>query len=533
MRKKSLVYAFTLILFMLIFALPVHADDVLNLSDFQGSLEITDHASFTVNAGEVVTIENYMFIHSSGTPPTPTVTITNHGSLTIKSEVNCQSAELLIQNRGELTFQDAKFDARGWANITIVNQGTMTTQNLTAGVYAGYLYITNQGTLTVDSWYLKDQNDGTFFTNNGNADLANATFVANGAAAQHIIVNTGNLQLTRCIFDANYGGLISLDSLQGNLDVENSIMDCSAASHGKLSTINVQTSKATWVNTSLKNTAGNVSLTDTGTGSTMQNCTLNNVSNHTTTGQTTLTHCTLTGGNYSNRGNVAVDACEAIDMQTLQNAGNLEFTNCNIETSSAATRIENTQHMQIQDSQFKSENSLNVTNQGNIYCDGWMLKTQGAGVTLLRNQGIITFVDPFIEGVLSQELTELTATPTNFNQPQGTITVINEGKIQTAATSTSTPSTSPTATPTPTATVTSTATATENPTQTPANTATPTNTATSTPTLQPTNTPTPTGANKTEPADPTLTIAALTATITVIIVLVLVFWRKKKKKDKR
>jgi hypothetical protein len=451
-----------------------------------------------------------------------TIEVITGKSTWIKSGINGVGANLTIRNTGELTFQDETINLSGWATLFVVNEGKMVIHNQTVGVYAGYCYFTNDGNLTTDNWRLKDQNDGTFFTNNGDANLTDTSFIANGAAGKHIIVNKGNLQLTQCMLDTNYGGTINLDSRQGTLNVNSSRADANGSSHGNQSTIELTTGKTTWTNTTLSTKSASLVYSDYGAGSTIQNCTFIDIA-YNIHGQATMTESTSINSN-------------------LHNFGDLTLNTCNFAESN--TTIENSNHMEMVNTQIVCENSLNVTNVGTIDGD-WMLKTKNNGDAVLTNKGTITFNQPFIENTSSQELTSLGVNPKVFTQTSGTITVINQGIIQTATTNTPnttptpmnipTPNTTPTSTPTPTNAPTATNTApTSNttPTNTPATTNTapttsPTSTKTPQPATTPTNTPTPTTNSPTE--EPPFLYIGLAILAVLVILVILVVWKRKKK----
>jgi hypothetical protein len=513
----------------------INITDLANLNVVNESEMVIRNYLFDVNFGGTVTLDSsqgtltvdnsYMDAIGSFNGHLSTIAVTTGKTTWVNSGMNCVGANLTIKNTGELTLRDEVVSISGWGNLSVINEGEMFIHNQTIGVYAGYCYITNNGNLTTEDWYLKDQNDGTVFTNNGNANLTHTSFIANGAAGKHIIVNRGNLQLTQCQLDTNYGGLISLDSRQGTLNVDNSILDSNGSSHGNQSTIELTTGKTTWTNTTLSTRSASLVYSDHGTDSTVQNCTFSNIS-YNVHGQTSITKSTLTNNNLTNQGNLALTTCTVTQRNTT---------------------IENSNHMEIVNTQFVSEETLNFENLGTIDCDNWMLQTKATGDALLTNKGTITFIQPFIEDTRSQELVSLGAAPTSFSQRSGgDITVINQGIIQTAQTTPSAPSATSTSTPTPTVTPTSTATptmsapsTTPTPTNTPATTnmnptPTPTNTPTSpsnptpSPYTTPTNTPTPATNTQTDESPPFVYIGLALGAVFVLLIIVVVWKRKKK-----
>lgn len=113
-------------------------------------------------------------------------------------------------------------------------------------VYGGFSYFKNSGSLVITNGYFKDQLDGTFISNYGNAVLNATIFVANGASGKIELFNGGDLKLHQCVFDVNYGGTVNLNSLTGTLSVSNSSMDVSGWSHGQQSAVNILAAIATW-----------------------------------------------------------------------------------------------------------------------------------------------------------------------------------------------------------------------------------------------------------------------------------------------
>ena len=95
--------------------------------------------------------------------------------------VTCDSGNLTIQNNGNLTLEDVAFTVDGNPTVTIGNGGTCTVDDCNIQVYGGYFYLSNGGSLNAHNLYIKDQFDGTFIANSGEATFSEATFVMNGA----------------------------------------------------------------------------------------------------------------------------------------------------------------------------------------------------------------------------------------------------------------------------------------------------------------------------------------------------------------
>ena len=402
------------------------------LTNADQSLTISADTTLTINSNEKTTIQGSIII--TGTVDTkPKLEIINNGELTIKTTIQCTIANLTIQNKGTLTIQDQNINLSGNATLNIINTGTLTIDNAGINVYGGVVYINNDGTLNANNWNLKDQYDGTSFTNNKDAVLTNTSFTANGAFGLHNIANNGNLQLTNCVFDANYGGTINFNSQYGTLTIDGSGFSASGASHGKTSSISILTGQATWKSSIIESNSASIIYSDYGAENTMQGCTFKGIGNYNTNGVETMTDCTITNlNNYNNVGTASFINCKLLDINNYNNGGNIKFTNCNVTN---IHNLANNGNLEITNTQFTSNANMNILNSKSISADNWMLKTNRDTTKItLTNQANLTFTTSFIENVDVQTLTSLGATPTVFNQASGgTITVTNVGLIQTVA----------------------------------------------------------------------------------------------------
>ena len=476
MRKTKLACAsvlFLLIVFTITLTFPpLKAEINLGVGDlpgFGGNLNVTENTTLTINEGETATFDGAITVQ-----PDVGFAIVNNGDFTLNATVQCTTANFTVENTGNLTLQNGDINLEGYALFNLANMGTLTATDYGVNVYNGSANIFTNGTLTAHNLQLKDQNDGITFANNGDATLANSSFVANGALGIHNMFNNGNLTLIQSSLDANYGGTINLNSLFGTTTFNACTVDASGASHGKTSTINMLTGQTTWISTSINSNSGSISYSNYGAATTMQNCVFNNIANYQNVdtetmtdsnitnlnnylnaGNTTFTNCRIISlTNYNNNDNAAFTNCTILNLNNYLNAGNANFTSCNItdphniinngnltvtdtslnNTDTTTTTILNAKNLNITDSPFTSNKTININNQGALYADGWMLKTANATSTInLTNDENITFTQPFIEGVSSETLLSLDATPTVFTQTSGgNITVTNNGLIQQA-----------------------------------------------------------------------------------------------------
>lgn len=449
MRRNSIAYVAVLLLLVLFIVQPVKTEVTIGVDDLSGlGGTINEDTTLIINAGETATFEGTITVQ-----PDVGFTIVNNGDFTFNATVQCTSANFTVENTGNLTLQNGDINLEGYALLNMSNMGTLTVTNYGINVYNGTANIFTNGTLTAQNWRLKDQYDGTNFANNGDATLANSSFVANGAWGIHNMFNYGNLTLIQSALDANYGGTINLNSLFGTTIFNACTVDASGASHGQVSTINMLTGQTTWISTIINSNSGSISYSNYGVATTMQNCVFNNIANYQNVDTETMTDCNVTNlNNYLNAGNASFADCNILNLNNYNNICNATFANCNVidlhnmanngnltltgtslnNTGVSATNIVNMERLDLINSQFTCNKTLNMQNQGTLYADDWMLKTTNAtSIINLTNMDNITFTQPFIEGVTSQTLMSLGADPTVFPQASGgNVTVINEGVIQ-------------------------------------------------------------------------------------------------------
>jgi len=394
------------------------------------TLTVTSNTTLTINPDENATSTGAIYIQSVNDTK-PTLQIINNGELTIKSYIMVTGGNLTIRNAGKLTLTNQNITLTGNATLTILNTGVMNLNKSGLLVYGGVADITNKGTLSGFSWQLKDQYDGTRITNNGTITLEECSFTANGAHGQYIINNYGNLVMAKTHFDANYGGSIDLNSLYGNLSMQSGGMEASGWSHGKQSSLTIMTSIANWTNTTINCHEGSSTYYDYGLGGTVHNCTFSYIGNYNQIGNKNYTDCTINNiGNFWNAGNATYSNCKIKDTHNMSNNGNLTLKNVSLDIGNQ-TNLSNLGSLQLLNTVFNSSGTLNFLNQGIIYADGWMIKTQNASSTVnLTNKVNITFTQSFIEGVSNQTLTSLGPNATTFNQTSGgKIVIINQGSI--------------------------------------------------------------------------------------------------------
>jgi hypothetical protein len=413
---------------------PLKAEINLGVGDFPGfggNLNVTENTTLTINEGETATFDGAITVQ-----PDVGFAIVNNGDFTLNATVQCTNANFTVENTGNLTLQNGDINLGGYTLFNLANMGTLTATDYGVNVYNGSANIFTNCILTAQNLQLKDQNDGINFANNGDATLANSSFVANGALGIHNMLNNGNLTLIQSSLDANYGGTINLNSLFGNTTFNACTVDASGASHGKTSTINMLTGQTTWISTIINSNSGSISYSNYGAATTMQNCIFNNIANYQNVDTETITDSNILNlNNYLNAGNANFTSCNITDPHNITNNGNLTVTDTSLNnTDTSTTTILNAKNLNITDSQFTSNKTININNQGALYADGWMLKTANATSTInLTNDENITFTQPFIEGISSETLLSLDATPTVFTQTSGgNITVTNNGLIQQA-----------------------------------------------------------------------------------------------------
>jgi len=374
-------------------------DTVLSLDDLPGlgeSLVIESDSILTVNEGETAVIGGVLTLQGTA-DKTPELQIINNGNFTIKNTVICNTANLTIQNNGNLALQDVVFTLNSNATFAITNDGTCTIADASISVYGGFVYLTNTGSLTAHNWYIKDQFDGTFITNYGNAILSESTFVVNGADGKIEIFNGGDLQLTHGVFDVNYGGKVNINSLTGTLTMTECSMDVSGWSHEQKSAVNILGDNATWESCSFVNNGGTI--------------------NYLNTGEVSVNNCTL--------------SMPSVNATTiLSSSGPMVFEKF-LLSGSGSFVMTNWESMTMIDSNYTSSESLNLMNNGELIAENWLVKTTASTAEIgvyNGNNGSITFNVPFIENVSSSVLTSIGPEGQEFLESSGgTITVTNNG----------------------------------------------------------------------------------------------------------
>ena len=376
--------------------------DMLPIDDLPGvgeSLVIEANSILTVNQGETATIEGNLYVNGTGGTIID-VQIMNYGELTIKSpSIMCDHANFTIDNEGTLTIQNSNFVVKGNSTFNLDNMATCSLTSTSIEVFGGYAYLHNTGSLTVQNGYFKDQFDGTFIANYGEAELSETTFVANGAEGKIELFNSGNLQLTHGVFDVNYGGKVNMNSLTGTLTMTECNMDVSGASHGNVSKINILGDKATWDSCSFVNNNGFI--------------------NYLNTGELNVNNCTV--------------YMTSTDSSTiLSSSGPITFEKFVLSGSGSAS-ITNFDSMTLVDSTWNSSHSLNLMNNGKLTAENWLLKATSstARITFYNgNNATLTFNVPFIEDVSSSVLTSIGPEGKEFVESSGgIITVTNEGSM--------------------------------------------------------------------------------------------------------
>jgi hypothetical protein len=380
-----------------------YSTETLTLEDLPSSgetLVINSDSILTVNVGETAAIDS-AFLYVNGTDSTITqLEIVNNGELIIKStQINCNHANFTIQNTGTLTFETSHFTVKGNATLMVSNEGQCLMTDTSLDVYGGYAYLRNTGSLVVENGYFKDQFDGTYITNYGNANMSECTFVANGADGKVEIFNSGDCQFHHSTFDVNYGGKLNINTLTGTLTVTECSMDISGASHGQKSSANILAANATWDTCSFVNNDGNI--------------------NYLNTGEVSLTDCTVD--------NFGVNA-----TTILSSSGPIVFEKTHF-AGSGSTSITNWDSITFIDSNLTSSHSLTLMNNAELTAENWLVKTTSSTARIViynGNNGSITFNVSFIEKVTSSILTSIgTEGQEIVESSGGTITITNEGSI--------------------------------------------------------------------------------------------------------
>lgn len=217
------------------------------------SLSVTEDTLIWINETEIVNINGLNIIGNDQ----KIVTVRFHidGEFLINGSIFCENVdlEILTTKNGLFSANNVDVITDNNNNFTINNSGHMILNNVSRETYRGFTYIFNYGRLLAENLFLKDQNDGTIFLNNGDANLNSTTLVANGALSLFEITNNGNLHFFDTSWDVNYGGLIVLNSVNGTLSLINAAFDISGSSHGKSSTITIVDGNSQWRNCTLQN----------------------------------------------------------------------------------------------------------------------------------------------------------------------------------------------------------------------------------------------------------------------------------------
>jgi hypothetical protein len=378
------------------------ADTVLTLDDLPSSGEsatITSDGILTVEEGETAVIKGVLQINGTEDAITE-LKIVNNGELTITSTtIRCNHANLTIHNSGFLTLETFHLTVTGNSTFAVNNEDDCLMIDTSVDVYGGYLYFTNRGELTVQNGYFKDQFDGTFISNYGEAGLFETTLVANGAEGKIELYNGGELLLRHGVFDVNYGGTVNMNSVTGNLTMTECSIDVSGASHGKRSAINIL-----------------------GNNATLESCTFVNndgLIDYLNTGEVSLINCTL-------------DVSAVNSSTILSSSGPMVFENFLI-SGSGSTSITNGDSMTFIDSDCNSSHSLTFMNNGELNAENWLVKTTSDTARIVvynGDNGTITFDVPFIEDVSSSVLASIGSEGQEFVEDTGgTIAVTNYGSI--------------------------------------------------------------------------------------------------------
>ena len=380
-----------------------YSSDTLTSDDLPAvgeSLVISSDSVLTIGVDESVVVDDAI-LQINGTETSVTdFLIINNGEFTIKStSIGCSHANFTIQNMGTINLQVTHLTVIGNSTLTIDNEGHCSMSDTSIEVYGGFSYFKNSGSLVITNGYFKDQFDGTFISNYGNAVLNTTTFVANGASGKIELFNSGDMKLHQCVFDVNYGGTINLNSLTGTLSVSSSSIDVSGSSHGQQSAINILAAIATWDTCSFVNNDGKI--------------------NYLNTGEVDLTDCDIFMSSVNS-------------SAILTSSGPMFFDNFQL-SGSGSTSITNWDSMTMANSNLDSSHSLTFMNNGELTAENWLVKTSSSTariVLYVGNNGSITFNQPFIENVSSDALTAIGPDGQEFVESSGgTIVVTNNGSL--------------------------------------------------------------------------------------------------------
>jgi hypothetical protein len=376
------------------------AKTVLPLEDLPGlggSLVVTSDSKVIIDRGETAVIQGVLSVNGTENNIV-NFKIENYGELTIDSvSIRCSYANFSIENRpfGVLTVQDSQFTVVHNSTFNVGNLDDCSMANVSFEALGGFVYLQNVGTFTIENGHFKDQFDGTFIYNNGEASLSDCTYVVNGAEGKIEIFNGGSLQLNRGAFDVNYGGTLNLNSLTGNLTVNDCNMDVSGSSHGQKSSANLLIGNSIWDSCSFTNNGGKID-------------------------------CLNTGEVNANDWTISSPSVES--STTLSNSGSMTFKNFQL-TDSGSTIITTWEFMSLVDSSFTSSGQLNFMNNGDLTAKNWLVKTNAQDATaLVYNEGSLTFATSFIENVEREVLEAVGSGGQEFVESSGgKITVTNKG----------------------------------------------------------------------------------------------------------
>jgi len=403
MRRSKFVCltVVSLLLVVVVSCQVAYSTEILTLDDLPDSGEtliIDADSILTIDEGETALSLGVLTIQGSGGAK-PELEIVNNGDLTISNIVTCDSGNLTIQNNGNLTLGDVAFTLDGNSTVTIGNGATCTVDDCNIQVYGGYFYLSNGGSLNAHNLYIKDQFDGTFIANSGDAAFSEATFVMNGAYGKIEIFNSGDLQIHHGTFDVNYGGKLNINTLTGILTATECSMDVSGASHGQKSSANILAANATWEKCSFVNNNGNI--------------------NYLNTGEVSLTNFTV----Y----NAGVES-----STILSSSGAMVFENSQF-SGSGSTSITNWDSLTLINSNFTSSHSLTLMNNAELTAENWLVKTTSSTARIViynGNNGSITSDVSFIENVSKEALEAIGPEGQEFvESSDGTIAITNEGTI--------------------------------------------------------------------------------------------------------
>jgi hypothetical protein len=399
---------FSVVFLSFIVCLPVfcqiaYSDDVLTVGDLPSageSLVISSDNRVTILEGETVVIDGNLQVNGSVDGGVITFTIANYGDLTIKNtEIRCNYANLSIENKGTLTLQITHFTVIGNSTLNISNMVESSMTDLSIDVFGGYAYIQNVGSLTINNGYFKDQNDGTFILNYGDATLSECTFVANGAQGKIELFSSGDLELNNGNFDINYGGKVNINTLTGTIAVDELDVDVSGASHGQRSAINVLTANSTWNKCNLINNDGTINYL-------------------------------ITGELNSNEFSVSQLGTDATTI--LSGNGPIVFENFQF-SGSGLMSLTNWESMKLVDSSFESSDSLTVMNNGELTAENWIVKTTSSNALVtvfVSEDSNLSFDESFIENVSRDTLVSVGSDGQEFVESSGgIITVTNNGVL--------------------------------------------------------------------------------------------------------